>query len=128
MASYLSIMTRSNKVHFKSLEEKMSGAFLDLDMLSGFTELSVEGQDDNGVSRFEKLGVYVQPFNHERCVPSQLVCIVPRYIISNESMEAIVVRQCYAEVLLSRLSFICENHIFCLYGLSTLQTNNTFSL
>ncbi|KAG1347955.1 hypothetical protein COCNU_06G017840 [Cocos nucifera] len=65
---------KSNKVHFNSLEEKTSGAFLNLDMLSGFTELSVEGQDDNGV-----------------------VCIVPRYIISNESMEAIIVRQCYVE-------------------------------
>nr|XP_010908092.2 uncharacterized protein LOC105034577 isoform X2 [Elaeis guineensis] len=88
---------KSNKVHFKSLEETTSGAFLDLDMLSGFTELSVEGQDDNVVSRIEKLGVSVQPFNHEQCVPSQVVCIVPRYIISNESMEAIIVRQCYVE-------------------------------
>ncbi|XP_038970270.1 uncharacterized protein LOC103709193 isoform X2 [Phoenix dactylifera] len=88
---------KSNKVHFKSLKEKTSGAFLDLDMLSGFTELSVEGEDDNGVSWIEKLGVSVQPFNHERCVPSQVVCIVPRYVISNESTEAIMVRQCYLE-------------------------------
>ncbi|KAJ6838055.1 uncharacterized protein M6B38_321965 [Iris pallida] len=88
---------KSNKVHLKWLEGNTSSALLDLDMLSGFTELCLEAQDDVGLKRLTKLGVSLQPCTYKASIRSQVVCILPRYIIANESKESIMVRQCYLQ-------------------------------
>ncbi|XP_077214791.1 vacuolar protein sorting-associated protein, putative (DUF1162) isoform X2 [Tasmannia lanceolata] len=88
---------KSNKVCLKWLEEKASEALLDLDSLSGFTELYLEAQDDAGVKRVAKLGVSLKPCLPNVVVPSQIVSMIPRYVISNESEEAIIVHQCFLE-------------------------------
>lgn len=97
MASFLN---RSSKVHVKRFEEKASVSLLDLDILSGFIEICLEAQDEVGFSRMTKLGVSLQPCIQKADVPSQVVCIVPRYIIANESKEPIFIRQCYLQVLI----------------------------
>lgn len=83
------------------LEEKVSVVIFDLDALSGLTEISLEVEDASGFKYLSKLGVSLGPFTSELNVPSQLVSIVPRYIVSNESEEAIIVRQCYLEVCIN---------------------------
>lgn len=100
--SYVHVISRSNKVYFKCLEGKTSEALLDLDALSGFTEICLEVQEEAGVQHIEKLGVSLKPSLSKTVAPSQMVYIVPRYVISNESEVAIIVRQCYMEVC-----FIC---------------------
>lgn len=70
---------------------------LDLDTLTGFTELSLEVADNAGI-KVAKLGVSLQPCVHKVCVPTQVVSFVPRFIIANESKESIVVRQCHLQV------------------------------
>lgn len=81
----------------KWLEEKTSTKLLDLDILTGLTELSLEVADSVGVT-VAMLGVSLQPSVHKECVPTQLVSFDPRFIIANESKECIVVRQCYLQV------------------------------
>ncbi|KAK1299722.1 hypothetical protein QJS10_CPB13g00147 [Acorus calamus] len=90
-------LLKSNKVLLKWLDEKTSEAVLDLDMLSSFTELSLEAPNKPGGNHIVKLAVSLKPFKYDVVVPSRLVVIVPRYIISNESGESIMVRQCYLE-------------------------------
>ncbi|KAJ0963386.1 hypothetical protein J5N97_028508 [Dioscorea zingiberensis] len=92
---------KSSKVNLKCFQEKTSQALLDLDVLSGFTEISLEAFGDGNNNCILKLGVSLQPKLHKAGLPSQLVCIVPRYVISNESKEAIMVRQCYLQDALS---------------------------
>ncbi|KAI0501557.1 hypothetical protein KFK09_016502 [Dendrobium nobile] len=87
---------KSNKVYVKWLEEKTSMKMLDLDTLTGFTELSLEVADNAGI-KVAKLGVSLQPCVHKVCVPTQVVSFVPRFIIANESKESIVVRQCHLQ-------------------------------
>lgn len=90
---------RSNKVNIKCLgEKKTSEALLNLDILSGFTELSLEGLDAGNNNHILKLGVSLHPKVDKAGLPSQLVCIAPRYLISNESKEPVMVRQCHLEV------------------------------
>lgn len=96
--SYVHVISRSNKVYFKCLKDKTSEAFLDLDALSGFTEIRLEVQEEAGVKHIEKLGVSLKPSLSKTVAPSQMVYIVPRYVISNESEVAIIVHQCYMEV------------------------------
>ncbi|XXG49284.1 hypothetical protein AAC387_Pa02g3508 [Persea americana] len=95
--SSCSWLLKSNKVYFKCLEGKTSEALLDLDALSGFTEICLEVQEEAGVKHIEKLGVSLKPSLSKTVAPSQMVYIVPRYVISNESEVAIIVRQCYME-------------------------------
>ena len=95
---------RSNKVNIKCLGEKTSEALLNLDILSGFTELSLEALDAGNNNHILKLGVSLHPKVDKAGVPSQLVCIAPRYVISNESKEPVMVRQWHLEVRISFFS------------------------
>lgn len=88
------VVNRSNKVYVNGLEEKTSSKLLDLDILTGLTELSLEVADSVGI-KVAKLGVSLQPCADKVCVPAQVVSFVPRFVISNESNETIGFRQCY---------------------------------
>lgn len=95
---FVSSIGRSNKVRFKILEGKTSEASLDLDALLGFTEISLETEQISGFKHVRKLGLSLGPSSSKVTVPSQMVSLVPRYVIFNESEEVIVVRQCHLEV------------------------------
>ncbi|PON54074.1 Vacuolar protein sorting-associated protein [Parasponia andersonii] len=86
-----------NKVCLKLLQDNASEALLDLDALSGLTEISLETAESIGVRSVTKLGVSMGPLHSKVNVPSQLITMVPRYIIVNESEESISVRQCYLQ-------------------------------
>ncbi|XP_052203810.1 uncharacterized protein LOC127809144 isoform X3 [Diospyros lotus] len=86
-----------NNVRLKLLEEKASEVQLDLDALSGFTEINLELEERAGLKRIAKLGVSIGPFMSKVKVSSQIISMVPRYVVSNESQEAIMIRQCYFE-------------------------------
>ncbi|XP_031743221.1 uncharacterized protein LOC101222087 isoform X2 [Cucumis sativus] len=86
---------KSKKVLVES-ENYTSESLLDFDALSGFTELSLQTQGDGTVSCI-KLGVSLGSLLRNMVVPSQLVTIVPRYVVINESKENITVRQCYLQ-------------------------------
>ncbi|XP_030499771.2 uncharacterized protein LOC115715105 isoform X2 [Cannabis sativa] len=88
---------KPNKVCLKLLKDNASEAHLDLDALSGLTEISLEMEESDGVKFITKLGVSVGPLHSKAVVPSQLVTIVPRYVVVNESEESICVRQCYLQ-------------------------------
>ncbi|XP_039116930.1 uncharacterized protein LOC120252825 isoform X3 [Dioscorea cayenensis subsp. rotundata] len=102
---------KSNKVNIKCLgEKKTSEALLNLDILSGFTELSLEGLDAGNNNHILKLGVSLHPKVDKAGLPSQLVCIAPRYLISNESKEPVMVRQCHLEDELSGVVLVQSKH------------------
>ncbi|KAL5715065.1 hypothetical protein ACHQM5_016944 [Ranunculus cassubicifolius] len=84
---------KSNRMNFKLLEGDSSSALLDLDVITGFTEVCLESRVGTGVRCISKLGVSLSPCATKISVPSQILLIVPRYIISNETEEAIFVRQ-----------------------------------
>lgn len=85
-------------MQLKLLKDSASELLLDLDSLSGLTEISLEVNKGSGVKSITKLGVSVGPLSHEVVLPSQIVTMVPRYIVRNESEESIIVRQCYLQV------------------------------
>ncbi|KAG9440811.1 hypothetical protein H6P81_020976 [Aristolochia fimbriata] len=84
---------KSSRVYLKWMEEKASQTFVDLDILSGFTELGLEMQRGAGVMQIAKLGVSVKSYSPGIVVPSQIVSMVPRYIIFNETADDILFRQ-----------------------------------
>ncbi|KAF5958191.1 hypothetical protein HYC85_005416 [Camellia sinensis] len=86
-----------NKVRLKLLEEKASEVLLDLDAFSGLAEIGLEVEEQSGFKHVAKLGVSLGPVLSEVNVSSQIISMVPRYVVFNESEEAIVVRQCYLE-------------------------------
>lgn len=92
-------VSRSNKVCIKLLADNACEAHLDLDALTGLTEISLEIEEAFGFKSLTKLGVSVGPPLSKVVVPSQLVTLVPRYILMNESEETILVRQCYLRVV-----------------------------
>jgi hypothetical protein len=53
-------------------------------------------------------GMSLQPVNYGLPVSSQVVLIVPRYVISNESDTAVAVRQCLVQVL-----HFCTDKYYC---------------
>lgn len=79
------------------LDRNDSHTVLDLDALSGLTEIDLE-VEGSGCQFVTKLGVALKPSVGNVIVPSRTVSINPRYIVSNESEEIIIVRQCYLEV------------------------------
>lgn len=89
---------RSSKLRISLHSEKGSEVIIDLEALSGFTEFFLEIQDDILPHRMAAFGVSLQPVLYNLPVPSQVVLVVPRYVVSNESGAAIVVRQCFVEV------------------------------
>ena len=92
------IYVRSSKLRISLHSEKGSEAIIDLEALSGFTEFFLEIQDNIVPHRMAAFGLSLQPVMYNLLVPSQVVLIVPRYVVSNESGDAIAVRQCFVEV------------------------------
>ncbi|KAI3856641.1 hypothetical protein MKX03_019638 [Papaver bracteatum] len=88
-------LLKSNKLQLISLEEKASAARLDLDALSRLTELCLEVDEGAGIKVITTLSVSLNPYKANVLVPSQLVSLVPRYVVCNESPVPIIVRQCY---------------------------------
>lgn len=88
---------KSNKLRLKLLEDCASQPLLDLDALSGLAEISLEVEKGSGVKSITKLGVSVGPLSSKVALPSQVVTMVPRYVVLNESEESIAVRQCYLQ-------------------------------
>lgn len=92
------MFARSHKVWLRLLEDHSSEALLDLDTLSGLTEIKLEIEEGSGVKYISKFGVYMGPSSSKVVVPSQTVTIVPRHVVHNETEKRIIVRQCYLEV------------------------------
>ncbi|CAN7110576.1 unnamed protein product [Brassica rapa subsp. narinosa] len=70
-------------------------AVLDLDALSGLTEISLGTKDDSGVRYITRFGLSVKSISSKMFVPSRIVTFVPRHLVINESEEAINIRQRY---------------------------------
>lgn len=94
-------------MYIRSADGRTSVVRIDMGALSAFTELCLEMEDSSrGNSLIAVLAVSVCPSSdHTVNLPAQVVHIVPRYVIANQSSEDVIVRQCYAEVLLLLLSF-----------------------
>nr|XP_009789529.1 PREDICTED: uncharacterized protein LOC104237139 isoform X2 [Nicotiana sylvestris] len=88
--------SKCHKVHITLLDERASKAPLDLDALSGLTEVNLEVEGKSGSKTVTKLGVSLKP-SVSKVVPLQVVSMYPRYVILNESDEVITVRQCFLE-------------------------------
>ncbi|KAH9711641.1 vacuolar protein sorting-associated protein [Citrus sinensis] len=88
---------KSHKIRFRLLDDHSSEALLDLDALSGLTEIKLEIDEGSGVKYFSKFGVSMGPSSSKVAVPSQTTTIVPRHVVLNETEERIIVRQCYLE-------------------------------
>ncbi|KAJ4788105.1 hypothetical protein LUZ62_039351 [Rhynchospora pubera] len=98
-ASSASWFAKSTEVYIISSDERSSVARVDVEALSAFTELRLEmGDPSRGNCLLAVLAVSVCPLLDRTVpLPAQVVCIVPRYVIANESLDDVVVRQCYAE-------------------------------
>ncbi|XP_047147569.1 uncharacterized protein LOC124820003 [Vigna umbellata] len=88
---------KSERVLLKLLEDHTSEALLDFGSLSGLAEISFEKEEGSGIKSVTKLGISIGPSLGEIAVPSQMVTLVPRYVICNESEECITIRQCYLQ-------------------------------
>ncbi|KAI7740513.1 hypothetical protein M8C21_024425 [Ambrosia artemisiifolia] len=95
--SAISWFLRTNKVSLKLLDDKATEkALLDLDAISGLTEINLEMEEKSGLKYITKLGVSLHP-SIGKVVPSQVVSLSPRYVVLNESDEVITLRQCNLE-------------------------------
>ncbi|XP_055802836.1 uncharacterized protein LOC129872026 isoform X2 [Solanum dulcamara] len=94
--SIKSWFSKCHKVNITLLDERASKAPLDLDTLSGLTGMNLEVEGEYGSKTVTKLGVSLKP-SVSKVVPLQVVSMNPRYVILNESDEAIIVRQCFLE-------------------------------
>ena len=88
---------RTSKVSLKLLDDRATEAQLDLDAVSGLTEINLELEEGPGLKYITKLGVSLQS-SIGKAVPSQVVSLSPRYVLVNESDEVITIRQCNLEV------------------------------
>lgn len=86
---------RCSKLQFKLLEEKVLEAQLDLDVLSGLTEIDLLSEELFGSKNIVRLAVSVRPSVNKHF---HMVSLKPRYVVSNESEDVIAIRQCYMEV------------------------------
>ncbi|KAG9153260.1 hypothetical protein Leryth_020854 [Lithospermum erythrorhizon] len=89
-------LMKSPKVCLKLSEEGALEAQLDLDAISGLTEIDLLVEEKPGFNTMMRLGVSVSP-STSKLVSSQIIVIKPRYVISNESEQMINVNQCYLE-------------------------------
>ncbi|XP_071694742.1 uncharacterized protein [Rutidosis leptorrhynchoides] len=95
--SSISWFLRTNKVSLKLLDDQATEkALLDLDAVSGLTEINLEVEKGPGLKYITKLGVSLHS-SIGKLVPSQTVSLSPRYVVLNESDEVITVRQCDLE-------------------------------
>ncbi|XP_038718872.1 uncharacterized protein LOC120011821 isoform X2 [Tripterygium wilfordii] len=88
---------KSHKVLLKLLDDRAFETRLDLDALSGLTEISLEIDEGSEGRYVTKLGMSLEPILSKVMVPSQTVTMVPRHVVLNESVESIIVRQCYLQ-------------------------------
>lgn len=100
-------------------------AVLDLDALSGLTEISLGTKDDSGVRYITRFGLSVKSISSKMFVPSRIVTFVPRHLVTNESEETINIRQRYFQVLVVSpfiyiFGFHLGNMIYLLVFLSLL--------
>lgn len=102
----LSSNSRCHKVCVKLEEEKAFEALLDLDALSGLTEIDLEVEENPGATKITKLGVSLKPASN-KSDPSNIVYVNPRHFILNQSGEVINIRQCYVEVCLYSFASAC---------------------
>jgi hypothetical protein len=70
-------------------------AVLDLDALSGLTEISLGTKDESGFRYVTRFGLSVRSISSKMLVPSRIVTFVPRHLVINESEETINIRQHY---------------------------------
>ncbi|ESQ46725.1 hypothetical protein EUTSA_v10027614mg [Eutrema salsugineum] len=70
-------------------------AVLDLDALSGLTEISMGTKDESGFGYITRFGLSVKSISSKMLVPSRIVTFVPRHLVINESEETINIRQRY---------------------------------
>ncbi|KAL3616453.1 hypothetical protein CASFOL_039843 [Castilleja foliolosa] len=94
-SSITSWFLKSHKLRFKLLEDKAVETPLDLDVLSGLTEIDLETEEFFGSKDITRLGVSLRPSLTE--VSSQIVSLNPRYVVCNESEDTIALRQCNIE-------------------------------
>nr|GMD56841.1 uncharacterized protein LOC109189108 isoform X1 [Ipomoea batatas] len=87
---------KCHKVRLTLTDENASHGLLDLDALSGLTEVDIEQEGKSGFKHITKLGVSLRPYISQE-VPAQMISMNPRYVVVNESKEVIYVRQCYLE-------------------------------
>lgn len=73
-------------------------AVLDLDALSGLTEISLGTKDGSGFRYITRFGLSVRSISSKMLVPSRIVTFVPRHLVINESEETINIRQRYFQV------------------------------
>lgn len=93
-------MARSRKVRVILADgHGATEAMLDLDALSGLTEISLGTKDDSGVRYITRFGLSVKSISSKMFVPSRIVTFVPRHLVINESEETINIRQRYFQVL-----------------------------
>lgn len=105
-------MARSRKVKVILADgHGATEAVLDLDALSGLTEISLGTKDDSGVRYITRFGLSVKSISSKMFVPSRIVTFVPRHLVTNESEETINIRQRYFQVLVVS-PFI---YIFCFH-------------
>ncbi|GAB4847045.1 hypothetical protein Ancab_026057 [Ancistrocladus abbreviatus] len=95
--SMISWFMKSKQLRLKFLDESASQALLDLDALSGLAEISLDIDGGSGFKHLVKLGVSLGPLTSKMVVPSRIVSVVPRYVVSNESDAEIYIRQCFIE-------------------------------
>ncbi|KAL9241362.1 hypothetical protein vseg_015482 [Gypsophila vaccaria] len=88
---------KSRKLCMTLFDEKSSKSTLDLDALSGQSEMNFTKLQTSGFIQSVKLGISLGPLMNKIDVPARVVSLVPRYAISNESEGQIFVRQCFVE-------------------------------
>uniref|UniRef100_A0A7N0RDR0 Vacuolar protein sorting-associated protein 13 VPS13 adaptor binding domain-containing protein n=1 Tax=Kalanchoe fedtschenkoi TaxID=63787 RepID=A0A7N0RDR0_KALFE len=89
---------KSNRARLRLCGENAVDEQLDLDALSGLTEISLRTDDGSGSAvHFMKFGVTVGPSSSKVTVQSQTVTVVSRYLVVNESKQSFMVRQCFSE-------------------------------
>lgn len=119
------ISARSHKVRFKLFEDHSSEVLLDLDALSGLTEINLEVEERSGVKHISRFGVSMGPSSSKVLVPSQTATIVPRHVVVNETEHTIIVQQCYLEVCSQCFSYLLLIYLTSwvnLYGISLTPT------
>ncbi|XP_059063306.1 uncharacterized protein LOC131071412 isoform X6 [Cryptomeria japonica] len=89
--SKISWFQKSDKILIQRSEQNAVVSSLDLEFFSGFTEISLEIQEETGLKDLVKLGVGSQLALSSALEPTQTIYLVPRYIVVNQSSEDIVV-------------------------------------
>ncbi|KAJ8764509.1 hypothetical protein K2173_006249 [Erythroxylum novogranatense] len=87
---------KSHKIQLRMSKGHASETLLDLDALSGLTEISL-AIEETGAKCTVKFGIYIRSSSSKLEMLAQTLTMVPRHVVFNESEENITVRQCYLE-------------------------------